>query len=252
MNRRSKGHCRKDVALPDKKDEDRDNEKLIALIDEHKQLLRRTIESNVHNPVDVDDVYQETVLAILEHFRKGIPVKHPKAWMTKIFINPAVFGSGVSIADAQHQAVVVQEILDAVARMKPIHRNVGTLHIQGYTTPEISELLEIPEGAVTSRLRKFRQLIWMKSIFRDVGELHIQGYTIPEISELLEIREGLVISQLQKLRIDTKVFTNGYTEIEKEVVIAIFAQSEYRMKGIYSESRVGDVYISAATERCPW
>ena len=91
----------------------------------------------------------------------------------------------------------------------------------------------------------------MKSIFRDVGELHIQGYTTPEISELLEIREGLVISQLQKLRIDTKVFTNGYTEIKKEVVIAIFAQSEYRMKGIYSESRVGDVYISTATERYP-
>lgn len=179
-----KGHCRKDVALPEKKDKDRDNEELIALIDEHKQLLRRTIESNVHNPVDVDDVYQETVLAILEHFRKGKPVKHSKAWMTKIaknqciafhrrqqrdknrnsdlapFINPAVFGGGVSIADAQHQAVVVQEILDAVARMKPIHRNVGTLHIQGYTTPEISELLEIPEGTVTSRLRKFRQLIW--------------------------------------------------------------------------------------------
>ena len=41
-------------------------------------------------------------------------------------------------------------------------------------------------------------------------------------------------------------------EIEKEIVIAIFAQSEYRMKGIYSEFQVGDVYISTATERCPW
>ncbi|MYK22875.1 hypothetical protein F4054_11530 [Candidatus Poribacteria bacterium] len=49
--------------------------------------------------------------------------------------------------------------VDVIARMKPIYRNVGELHIQGYTTPEISELLGIPEGTGTSRLRKFRQLI---------------------------------------------------------------------------------------------
>lgn len=162
--------------MPNKKDEE-----LIALIDEHKQSLIRMIASNVHNPVDVDDVYQETVLAILEHFRKERPVEHPKAWMEKIatnqciafhrrqqrdrdsdlalFINPAAFGGGVSIDDEQHQTVVVQEILDVIARMEPIYRNVGKLHIHGYTTPEISRLLRIPEGTVTSRLRKLRQLI---------------------------------------------------------------------------------------------
>ena len=162
---------------------DRDNEELIALIEEYKQSLRRIIASNVHNPFDVDDVYQETVLAILEYFRKGKSVEYPKAWMAKIaenqciafhrreqreanrdielapFINPAAFGGGVSIIDEQHQEVVVQEILDVIAEMKSIYKNVGKLHIHGYTTPEISELLEIPKGTVTSRLRKFRQLI---------------------------------------------------------------------------------------------
>ncbi len=166
--------------MPDK-DQNRGDKELIARIDEHKQSLRRIIESNVHNPFDVDDVYQETMFAILKHFRKSRPVEHPKAWMTKIaknqciafhrqqqrdrdidlapFINPAAFGGGVSIADEQHQEVVVQEILNVIARMKSIHRNVGKLHILGYTTPEISELLGIPEGTVTSRLRKFRELI---------------------------------------------------------------------------------------------
>ena len=156
---------------------------MIALIDEHKQSLRRIIESNVHNPFDVDDVYQETMFAILKHCRKGRPVEHPKAWMIKIaknqciafhrrqqrdrnrdldlapFIDPAAFGDGVSIADEQHQAVVVQEILGVIERMKPIYKNVGKLHIIGCTTPEISEVLGIPGGTVTSRLRKFRQLI---------------------------------------------------------------------------------------------
>ncbi|MDE0682091.1 MAG: RNA polymerase sigma factor [Candidatus Poribacteria bacterium] len=159
------------------------DDEILKLIKEHKPLLRNIIALNVHNPVNVDDVYQETLLAILEHFRKGRPVEHLKAWMVKIaknqciashrreqreanrdidlasFINPAAFGGGVSIADEQHQEVVVQEILDVIARMKPIYRNVGKLHIQGYNTPEISELLGIPEGTVTSRLRTFRRLI---------------------------------------------------------------------------------------------
>ena len=175
-----KGHCGKDVALPDK---DNINGALIALIDKHEPLLRRIIQSDIHNSVDADDVFQETVLAILEHVRAGKPVEHPKAWMVQVaknrcvdfhrqqqrdslrdsdlaaFISSAAFGGGISIADEQHQAVVVQEIFDVIARMKFIYRSVGTLHIWGFTTPEISELLGIPEGTVKSRLREFRLLI---------------------------------------------------------------------------------------------
>ena len=110
-------------------------------------------------------------------------MKHPKAWMVRIaknkcvdfqrrdkrdtnrdidfgsFINHAAFGGGVSIADDQHQAVIVKEIRSVISEMKPIYRDVGELHIQGHTVGEISEHLEIPEGTVQSRLRKFRQLI---------------------------------------------------------------------------------------------
>ena len=156
---------------------------ILVLIITHEPLLRRIIALDVHNPVDVDDVFQETVLAIIEHFRKGRQVKHPKAWMAKIaknkcidfhrqdkrgikrdidlapFISHAAFGGGVSIADEQHQAVVVKEIHIVISEMRSIYRDVGELHIQGYTPREISRLLEIPEGTVKSRIRKFRQLI---------------------------------------------------------------------------------------------
>lgn len=158
-------------------------DEILELIIAYEPLLRHTIRLDVDNPVDVDDVYQETVLAILDHFRKGGQVEHPKAWMVKIakskcvdfhrrdksyknrnaglssFINCAVVSGGVSIADEQHQAVVEKEIRNVIAEMKPIYRDVGELHIQGYTAREISEQLGIPEGTVQSRLRKFRQLI---------------------------------------------------------------------------------------------
>ena len=159
------------------------DDEILTLIILHEPLLRHIIGLRVDNPTDRDDVYQETIVAILEGFRKGTPVEHPKAWMARIaknkcvdfqrrdkrdtnrdidfvfFINHAAFGGGMSIADDQHQAVVVKEICTVISEMKPIYQDVGKLHIQGHTLREISEHLEIPEGTAQSRLRKFRQLI---------------------------------------------------------------------------------------------
>ena len=164
-------------------DKDNSNGALIALIDKHELLLKRIIQSDIHNSVDADDVFQETVLAIFEHVRAGKPVEHPKAWMVQVaknrcvdfhrqqrrdslrdsdlaaFISSAAFGGGVSIADEQHQAVVVKEIHNVIAKMKSIYSDVGKLYIKGNTTRKISEVLKIPEGTVKSRLREFRRLI---------------------------------------------------------------------------------------------
>ena len=168
--------------MPDK-DKDSGDQALMALIDEHEPLLRSIIQLEVHNSVDTDDVFQETVLAILEHFQAGKTVENPKAWMVQIaknrcvdfhrqqrrdrirdsdlaaFISSAAFGGGVSITDDQHQAIVVKEIHNVIVKMKSIYSDVGKLYIKGNTTRKISELLEIPEGTAKSRLRKFRQLI---------------------------------------------------------------------------------------------
>ena len=159
------------------------DDEISALIIVHKPLLRHIIGLGVDDPVGRKDAYQETVVAILEHLRKGKSVEHAKAWMTGIaknkcadfhrrekrdtnrdidlssIINHDAFGGGVSIADDQHQAVVVKEIHSVILKMKSIYKDVGELHIQGHTACEISEQLEIPEGTVQSRLRKFRQLI---------------------------------------------------------------------------------------------
>lgn len=164
-------------------DESRRVDEILTLIVEHEPLLQHIIELRIDNPADREDVYQETVVGILEHFRKDKSVEHPKAWMARIaknkcvdfhrrdkrdtnrdidlapLIRHAAFGGGVSIADDQHQAVVVKEILGVISQMQPIYRDVGELHIQGHTLREISEHLEIPEGTAQSRLRKFRQMI---------------------------------------------------------------------------------------------
>ena len=75
--------------MPDK-DENSSDKALMALIDEHEPLLRGIIQLEVQNPVDADDVFQETVFAILEHFRAGKPVENPRAWMVQIAKNRCV------------------------------------------------------------------------------------------------------------------------------------------------------------------
>ncbi|MCE2416741.1 sigma-70 family RNA polymerase sigma factor [Candidatus Poribacteria bacterium] len=63
------------------------DDEISALIIVHEPLLRRIIGLRVDDPVDRKDVYQETVVAILEHLRKGKSVEHAKAWMAGIAKN---------------------------------------------------------------------------------------------------------------------------------------------------------------------
>ena len=51
-----------------------------------------------------------------------------------VFTNRGAFGGGVSIADAQNQAVVVQEVWDVITEMDTIYVDVAELWIEGYTT----------------------------------------------------------------------------------------------------------------------
>jgi len=120
------------------------DDEILTLIIVHEPLLRHIIGLSVDDSVDREDIYQETVVAILEGFRKGKSVEHPKAWMAGIaknkcadfhrrqkrdtnrdidlspIINHAAFSGGVSIADDQHQTVVVEEIRSVISKMKPI------------------------------------------------------------------------------------------------------------------------------------
>ena len=93
-------------------------------------------------------------------------------------INHAAFGGGVSIADDQHQTVVVKEIRNVISQMKPIYRDVGELHIQGHTLREISEKLEIPEG---------NRAVQASQVPAVDKRISADGYTPAEIADLTRL-----------------------------------------------------------------
>ena len=153
--------------------------KATKLIKAHEGLLRQTIRTYIQNPDDAKDVFQETILKILEYSNDGKPVKDPKAWMVRIaknesvnflrrmqrdanladFICSGASGSGVSVFDEQHQAVVTQEIWNVIVEMGTIYAEVAKFRVEEYTAPETAEQLGIAEGTVKSRLRKIRKRI---------------------------------------------------------------------------------------------
>ena len=56
----------------------------------YKPLLLKTIRQKVDNPWDVEDIYQDTLVGILERFQRGSAITAPKAWMVRIANNKCV------------------------------------------------------------------------------------------------------------------------------------------------------------------
>ena len=64
------------------------DDEILTLIIVHEPLLRHIIGLSVDDPVDREDVYQETTVAILEGICVRVKsVEHPKAWMAGIAKN---------------------------------------------------------------------------------------------------------------------------------------------------------------------
>ena len=146
-------------------------------IEKYKPLLLKTIRQKVDNPWDVEDIYQDTMVGILERFQRGSVVTAPKAWMVRLANNKCVdyyrkksrdtelesfaawvgLGDRLSTIDSQHQGSVVSEALEVVSEIGSGYREVLAFGLQGYTAPEIGVRLGIPGNTVKSRLNRIRK-----------------------------------------------------------------------------------------------
>ena len=158
-----------------------DEDALVALLAKYERLVREVIRKEMHEAPDAvhrcDDLYQDTVVKVIEHIRAGKPIAYPKAWMVQIAKNLCTdywrkqhrqrefeafaswLGHGVraTVADSQLQEVLKGEILAFLASQEAIYQDVVNLRIDGHTAPQIAERLELPEGTVKSRLNTFRR-----------------------------------------------------------------------------------------------
>ena len=125
---------------------------------------------------DARDVTQTVFLKVFENFDRYDPSRRFFSWIYRITLNESInwIGKSKRLEPLQHEAVddskgpeqevesanVSESVQAALMSIKPDYRTVIVLkHFLGCSYIEISEILEIPEKKVKSRLYSARQLL---------------------------------------------------------------------------------------------
>ncbi len=143
----------------------------VALV--HVRALLRTAVRLTRDPFTAEDLVQDTVLRAWKSFAKFEPGTNCRAWLFKIMLNawkstgraeeieelPADGGVDARGLDGASR-VLMHEVVSAVDRLPEEQRLVLLLSaVEGFTSKEIAEMLEIPMGTVMSRIARGRAAV---------------------------------------------------------------------------------------------
>lgn len=156
-----------------------DERALAELIDRHQAAIARVVVGMLGNVPEAEDVGQEVFLRFwfsASHYRHEAEVR---TYLTRIAINLSInelnkrkrkFGFmlnlGTETAEAfaakvdSHEQVYsnAELIKAALSRLDTAHRSVVVLRlIEGYSTKETAEILNLPLGTVLSRLARAQE-----------------------------------------------------------------------------------------------
>lgn len=149
-----------------------DQHSLEVLISKYERRLAGFLRGILSNPADVDEVFWQTVTAVWESARRFEGRSEPCFWILGIARNLAYrridrLRRRSSEPLEQHlpdlragpfEQCRRREVADAVPLLNEIHREVLILFYWfGYTSREISEVLDLPQATVRTRLHHARK-----------------------------------------------------------------------------------------------
>ena len=141
--------------------------------------LRRLARVLARDPVDADDLVQATVERALVHQDQWRPGTRLDSWMFRIMKNawidesrsrnrrgkvfaPEEHGDGVGLdgAAAMEERLAASDVQKAMARLPDEQRlAVALVLVDGLSYKEAAEVLEVPQGTLTSRLVRGRMAL---------------------------------------------------------------------------------------------
>jgi len=145
-----------------------------ALVDRHAQRMYRLAISLVGNPVDAEDVLQETFAGAYKSLSGFEGRASVKTWLTRILFTQVArwrrdrAGRTMGSIDSAEPMVASSSIgveirIDlqaALRQLSPEHREVLMLReFDGMTYEEMAEVLGLPQGTVESRLNRARSAL---------------------------------------------------------------------------------------------
>lgn len=148
----------------------KDAESFIRLMDENKQSMLKVAYGFFSDEEDVADVIQQTVLNAYEHIGELKKTAFFKTWLIRILINNCnqLYNSkkhlviGEQTAEEKYFDVYPEDnaFLYLLSLLQKDDRVIFQLYYgEGYTTKEISKLLEMKESTVRSRIHRWKAQI---------------------------------------------------------------------------------------------
>jgi RNA polymerase sigma factor (sigma-70 family) len=148
------------------------NDVVTGALQKYSDMVRRICFMYLRNHADVEDVFQEVFLKLLQYEVTFQDDEHTKAWLCRITINrckdicKSFFRKHVcSIEDMElpFEDKIESDVMVAVLSLPPKYKDVIYLfYYEEYTVPEMAKLLNKKENTIYSNLHRARGLLKQK------------------------------------------------------------------------------------------
>ncbi len=145
------------------------NEKITETLEKYSDMVRRICFLYLKNSADVDDIFQEVFLKLLQRKSPFDSDEHEKAWLIRVTINKCkdVFKSfwhrnidPIENAELIFEDNADKELMQVVLSLPKKYKDVIYLYYyEGYSVPEMSKLLDKKENTIYSHLHRAKALI---------------------------------------------------------------------------------------------
>lgn len=149
----------------------RSEQEVTRAIEQYSDMVRRLCMIHLKNYADTEDIFQTVFLKYVLSSAAFENEEHEKAWFIRVTINACkdllrnFFHSHVTSLDEilEHSAEMQEdhrEVLEAVLSLPQKYREVVYLHYyEGYTAPEISQILGKKVNTIYTLLTRSRQIL---------------------------------------------------------------------------------------------
>lgn len=147
-----------------------DSDAFCRLMDLQMQSMYKIARSYLKNDDDAADAIQDTILSCYENLPSLKQNRYFKTWLTRILINKCKDilrrQSLILYTDRLPETPIYEEDFEAMEWnqvLAPLNEKYRTIlllyYMEGFNTREISEILDMKESTVKSRLQRGRQKV---------------------------------------------------------------------------------------------
>ncbi|MEQ8200213.1 MAG: sigma-70 family RNA polymerase sigma factor [Syntrophomonadaceae bacterium] len=149
-----------------------------SAIEKYADMVRRICFLYLRNSADIEDVFQEVFLRYFLNLGKYENGQHEKAWLCRVTfnkckdLNRSFWRQKVVVRDSleiSYENPEQGDLIRAVLQLPSKYKEVIYLHYyEGWTIPEIAEIMEQNVNTVYTRLRRAKDKLRAK-----VGEIEL-------------------------------------------------------------------------------